>query len=187
MLPFEPVAIARTGEVLSALIDPQMRKLYLSVGADVQAGDVAGFRGYTRRIVEMPHLWATVGVVAQFEESPAYLPDLGTLSRPGEPTFDSGTGDYAPTSTQVWTGACLVETAQAAGSDAEIGEQRVGIQPFLVSVPLSVLDIRPGDLFKVTASRDGRLLTRTLVVQKTEAGSSALLRVFRAIDNQGGA
>lgn len=188
-LPYEPVTIARTSATLQGLVDPHERRLYLALGVDVQVNDVAGFRGYTRRLVAVPEVWATAGVVAEFEDAPAALPDLGALYRASgdPPVLDENTGEYGPPvdDDPLWTGACRVEPAQSDGSNPEIGDQQVGIVPFVVTVPLALIDVRTGDLFKVSSSRDGRLLVRTLVVKAVRASSTGLVRELLAFDNQG--
>jgi hypothetical protein len=188
MLPYETVVNGRTGLTVSALIDPHERRLYFDLGVDVQAGDTVGFRGYTRRLTVLPEVWATAGVVAVYEDSPVYLPDLGELSRPTGPgARDDTTGVRGPGSEDlVWSGPCLVEPAQADGTNPEIGDQQVGIVPFVVTVPLALTGVKVGDRMRITQSRDARLLVRTLVVKAVRASSSALTRDLLAFDNQGG-
>lgn len=186
-LPYEPVTIARTGEVLRGLVDPAERRIYLPLGTGVVAGDVAGFRGYTRRIVDTPEVWATAGVVATFEDAPPYLPDLGRLLRgAGPPVLNEETGDLELVDpVTLWSGACSVESRDSEGATPEIGDQQVGIVPFVVTVPLALIDVRRGDLFETTQSRDGRLSQRGLMVTAVRASSSALVREVLAFDNQG--
>lgn len=185
----EPVSIARTGATLTALIDPRERRLYLESRSDVAIGDTVGFRGYTRRIVEQPQVWFTAGVVATYEDGPPAFPDLGQILRAGNPgTLNEETGVIGDPAdaTVVWSGPCLVDARESDGSTPDVGDQRVGVVPFIVKVPLAVTDVRPGDNFRVTQSRDGRLLTRLLVVTAVRASSVDLVREVLAFDNQGG-
>lgn len=183
----ESVTVQRTGRVLSALVDPRELRLYLPLGADVVAGDVAGFRGYTRRITELPQLWNGAGVVASYEDAPAFLPDLGSILRPSTdaPVLDPDTGELVPgAATTVWSGACKVEPTESDGSAVQIGEQRLGRMPFVVTVPLSVTDVQAGDIFQVTQSRDGLLSSSFLTISGFRMSSTALTRELLAFDTQ---
>lgn len=187
--PIESVTVQRTGRALPGLVDPLERRVYLESGSDVRAGDVLAFRGYTRRVVAEPMVWASAGVVVEFEDASPLLPDLGQLLRPtgGLGPIDEETGlRIPPDAPVVWSGACLVEPAQSDGSIPEIGDQQVGVVPFTVEVPLALSDVRTGDVFKVTQSRDARLLVRLLVVKAVRASSTATTRTLLAFDNQGG-
>lgn len=194
----EAVTVVRDGatvDVLQGAYDPLEGRVYLPYGADVLSGDTISVRGLTRTTSADRQDWHNpftnreAGSVVILDAAPASLPDLGQLLRGGgSPVLDETTGELTPTAgTQVWSGACLVEPAQSDGSNPEIGDQQVGIVPFTVTIPLAVTDVRPGDLFKVTSSRDQRLLTRTLVVKAIRASSTALTRTLLAFDNQGGA
>lgn len=189
----EDVTIERGGSsvgVLRALFDPAEHRLYLDDPADVTAGDLAGLRGLVRRVIEQPEVWRNgiiAGVVAQLEEGPVLLPDLGRLSRPNATiAFDRETNSVVSEVDPIWTGHCLVEPAAGAqGGEQPVAEQVVSVQPFTVTVPLDVTDVHPDDLFEVTTSRDGRLVTLELRVITVVASSSGLVRTFAAIDNQG--
>lgn len=183
----EMVSIQRTGWSYPTLVDPLESRLYFPVWADVQAGDVAGFRGYTRRISTMPAVWNGAGVVAELEDAPTFLPDLGRILRPSsEPGVpDPDTGIIAPPdAVLVWSGPCNVAATQSDGTVVDIGEQRLGRVPFLVTVPLAVTDINVGDIFDVTQSRDGLLVTRNLVVSGFRMSSTSTTRDLLAFDSQ---
>jgi hypothetical protein len=62
----------------------------------------------------------------------------------------------------------------------------VGIVPFLITVPLSLVDVKAGDQFRVSQSRDSRLTTRLLTITAVRGSSSSLVRQLVAFDNQGG-
>jgi hypothetical protein len=58
--------------------------------------------------------------------------------------------------------------------------------PFLLTVPLSLVDVKAGDQFRVSQSRDARLTTRLLTITAVRSSSSGLVRELVAFDNQGG-
>lgn len=172
--------------------DPHADALYLPAGADILQADTVTFRDRLFRVKASPEVWRNpftgweAGTVAYLEETVSgYLPDLGILYRPGPTAWDPDLNTEAPTWTVVWSGPCLVETPGTAGTEAEAGEQRLSVQPFQVTVPLSVTDIRPDDHLTVTDSADPRLIGRPLQVTRVQAASLAQYRVFTAIDNQG--
>lgn len=188
VLAAEPVSIARTGADYPALVDPREFRLYFDAGADVRVGDVAGFRGYTRRIAVLPELWNGAGLVAAYEEAPTYLPDLGQLLRPtgGPPVLDEDTGEMVPPDPDEVGSpvACRVEPTESDGTTPFVGQQAIGKVPFVITVPLTVTNVAPGDLFRVTTSRDARLLTRTLVITGVRASSTATDRELIGFDPQ---
>jgi hypothetical protein len=192
----EAVQFYRDGTALvslSAAVDPRANCLYLDGLTGVLAGDLAVYRGFTRRVVAAPELWqspwtsARNGSLIQLEAASPFLPDVGVLARKtSEASFDAVTGVDTPAVwVDVWSGACSVEAAPVSGMDATVAEQQVGVQPFTIMAPLALADVRPDDKFTVSSSRDLRLLVRTLTVTRVAAGSSALVRTFTAIDNQG--
>lgn len=184
----EAVKVVRTGSILPVLIDPAQRKLYFTGSADVVEGDTLGFRGLTRRVSAPVEVWDAAGAVATYEEAPPYLPDLGRLLRAGDPgAFDDVTGTIGTPAdaTVIWSGPCSVDARESDGSTPDVGDQRVGVVPMIVKVPLSVTDVRPGDGFEVTSSRDVRLTTRLLVVTAVRASSVDTIREILAFDNQG--
>lgn len=188
-LPYESVTVARSGDSLLALIDPRERQIYLTQGSDVLGGDLLGFRGLVRRVTAEPALWAGAGLVASYEDSPILLPDLGQVLRGagGVPVLNEATGVLSHTAgLPIWTGPCRAEAAEAQSVANELGEQRVGIVPYLLTVPLALVDVRAGDQFKVTQSRDQRLVTRLLTITAVRGSSSAPVRELVAFDNQGG-
>ena len=70
------------------------------------------------------------------------------------------------------------------GSTPEIGEQAIGKVPFVITVPLSVVDVQPGDLFRLSSSRDTRLTTRTFTLRAVRASSTSLDRELLGFDPQ---
>lgn len=184
----ETVTVTRAGAahtVDGAAYDPDQRQLFLPAGVDVRQGDVIGVRSLTRRVEVEPSLWLGAGVVVTLEEAPSFLPDLGTLYRLTSGHFDTASGQYVDAARMpLWTGACSVEV-ETLGSEVDVAEQRVTVQPLTVQLPLEVTDVKPGDVFRVTSSRDVRLTSLDLTVLRVESGSTALTRVVRVIENQG--
>jgi hypothetical protein len=187
MLLRDQVTVARTGRTSRGLVDPEHRKIYLPQDVDIVRGDVAAFRDFSRRIDKPVEEWLGAGKVVEFEEGPPYLPDLGKLIRNAHFTTDYDTGDRILTAGDVlWTGPCYLESdPYAFDTRTDIGAQMVGSSVFLIKLPLEVVDIKDGDSFQTTTSRDGRLLVRTLTVKSARASTSDLFRQLLAFDNQG--
>lgn len=180
----EPVTVSRTSAVMLGSFDPSTDKLYTAPGVDVAIGDVLTIRGIPRRVLVPPEVWLGAGVVVTVEKLTPYLPDTGSLARQNGTVFDRTLNTEVPNWVQFWTGPCLVDPPTSAGSEAEAGQQLVTVQPFTVSVPLTVVDIRPGDRFTASASADPRLVNRPLLVTRTKGASLAQVREFTAIDNE---
>lgn len=187
MLTRDSITVQRTGTRFPGLIDPEARRIYLPEDVDIVRGDVAVFRNITRRIDKPVQLWLGAGKVADFEDGPAYLPDLGKLIRDAHFTTDYDTGDRTLVDgTVLWTGPCHIESdPYAFDTRTDVGAQMVGSSVFLIRLPLEVEDAKDGDSFQVTSSRDGRLLIRTLTVKSARASSDSLFRQLLAFDNQG--
>jgi hypothetical protein len=187
MLTKDPVVVQRTNKRLFGLVDPETRKIYFPDRVDVIRGDVLGFRGVVRRLNVPVEPWFGAGVVAQFEEGEHFLPDLGKIVRGGSWTTDEDTGDRVYVEgTTVWTGPCHVESdPYAFDTRTDVGGQQVGSSVFQIQVPLEVVDIKDGDYFVTTTSRDPRLLVRTLTIKSARGNSDKLFREILAFDNQG--
>lgn len=193
----EPAVVERDGEPVGTYLagyDPHAGALYFPPEADVALADTVGLRSQLYRVVLVPEVWRSLftgwvaGVVAYVEPASSVetLPDVGVLARQTGTTFDRDANTDVPVWETVWEGPCLVEPpASADGSETEAAEQRISVQPLLVSVPLVVADVRPTDRFTVTASADPRLVGLPLQVVRVKAGSLAKVRQFSAIDNQG--
>lgn len=178
----------RTGASLPAYIDPHNRQFYLDDPfTDVVVGDIAGFRGVVRRVTKVPDIWTDGGMVVEFEIGPPYFPDWGVITRDATYVLDEATGErQLLPGTTVWSGPCHVAN-DPYGFDrlADLGEQYVTTIPFVIQIPLEVVDVDNGDIFTITSSRDLRLLVRTLTIKSARAGSDNLFRELLAFDNQG--
>jgi uncharacterized protein DUF6093 len=178
----EWIAVARTAASLEGLVDPTERRIYLDFGVDVLRGDTLGFRTWSRRALTVDS-WRNAGVVVEFEDGPSWLPDAGTLARKGS-AWNSGSNQNTITWTTVYSGPCRVDSAASTAPSSEIGQQSIQLQPYTVLFPRTLIDVEPGDRLTVTSSRDGRLLVRTLFVQRTLADSQAQDRVVLMREEQ---
>lgn len=187
MLTPDQVTVQRTGIASDALVDPAARKIYFAENVDVVRGDTAVFRDLVRRINEPVDYWLGAGKVATFEEGPHFLPDLGRILRGVRWTTNYTTGDrILAAGDEIWSGPCNIESdPYAFDSRTDIAGQFVGTAVFLIQLPLEVIDIKDGDTFQITSSRDGRLLVRVLTIKSARANSDKLYREVLAFDNQG--
>lgn len=195
----ERVLVTRSGVTVADLtgaFDPLESRVYLPFGSDVRGGDTISVRGLTRTTSQDVQDWRNpftgweAGSVVVLDAAPVSLPDLGGLFRntSTKPALDEDTGVLTfPADDPIWTGPCLAEAAESQGLTPELGAQRVGVVPFLITVPLSLVDVKSGDQFRVSQSRDARLVTRLLTITAVRASSSSLVRQLVAFDNQGGA
>lgn len=193
----EPVQVSRGGQPLRTLyggVDWAEHRLFLEPGSDVRQGDLASFRGLTRRINANPQVWYNpmtgwdAGTVAYFDPDPAFLPDWGHIRRPSpQPTLNEETGELAYTpGPQVWSGPCLVVPGIGQGINPnDFAGQRTSAMTHVITVPLDCTDVMPEDLFFVTTSRDPLLTTRTLVVIGVRLTSTDETRDLLVRDNQG--
>jgi hypothetical protein len=189
-MPFQPVTATRGGTAVFAGVggvDMNHSVLYLRGVADVRDGDVLTFGGESRRVIKEPESWFGAGLVVSFEPSYPLLRDLGALSRQNGTTFDRALNTEVPTWQTLWSGPCLVDppTIDGSATDAEVAQQMLTVQPFTVSVPLEVVDIRPDDRFIVTRSDDPWMVGRPLQVTRVKGASLAQQRQFTAISNEG--
>ena len=114
--------------------------------------------------------------------------DHGQLLRPStaKPTLNEETGTYAsPPPEKLYQGKGRVRTRETDGSAVNVGDQRVTTMGLLVNLPLTVINVQPGDQWKVLSSTDPRLAGRTLTVVAVRASSTPIQRELVAIDNQG--
>lgn len=192
------VLVTRDGATVvdtSGAFDPDKGQLFLPFGADVQPGDTISIRGLTRTTSADRQDWRSPwsgresGTVVVLDPAPLSLPDLGSVFRNATtaPVLNEDTGVLTfPTDSPIWTGPCSAEATQRPGLVVDLGGQRVGSVLFLLTVPLSLTDVRPGDQFRVSQSRDSRLTTRLLTITGVRGSSTSLVRELVAFDNEGG-
>lgn len=193
----EAIGIYRGGVLVAQTrggFDPYENRLILNYGTDVAAGDVATFRGFTRRVTGEPLVWRSpftgweAGVMAPVEAGPVLMPDLGRINRPGgQPVINETTGTLTyPEGDLLWTGPVLVEPGIGQGTNTDLmATQRISNMTHVATVPLTCIDVMPDDVLRVTSSRDQRLITRDLVVIGVRLTSSGLTRDLLVRDNQG--
>lgn len=169
---------------ITAWFDPNQDKLYVDDPQTVQAGTLVTVRGRTRRVIKAEY-WNGAGTVCDLEPGPVYFPDAAVLNRVTAGTRDPDTGEVPEILTPIWTGNCEVEAQPSAdASQLEILDRRRELVMFTVKLPLEVSDINQGDRFKITASRDPRLVDRTLHVIRVLASSHAQERVVLTAERQ---
>ncbi len=91
--------------------------------------------------------------------------DAGTLDRETDRgTFDDLTGQYdTPTSSEIFTGACLIRPK--ARSTSDFGEKDSKVELYDIHVPHTATGALPGDKFTVSASLlDPDLVGAVLVI-----------------------
>lgn len=175
-------------------IDPYENRLVLPPGVDVAGGDIATFRGLTRRVNAFPMVWDNpftgwhAGIMAPIEPAPQVMPDLAELRRPkGQAMINEATGDltYAP-GALVWSGPVYVEKGIGEGTNVtDLATERISNLTHIATVPMDCTDAQPDDLLYVTQSRDERLMTRELVVIGVRVNSAGFTRDLLTRDNQG--
>jgi hypothetical protein len=97
----------------------------------------------------------------------------------GDPVFNATTGKYdTPTPDTIYTGKCRIRTRSQFLRDraADGGEHQVLIWSYIVSVPLTVTDIRVDDVVTVTASTDPALVERELKARITNLATNSTAR-----------
>jgi len=92
--------------------------------------------------------------------------DACTISRTtGAGVQDETTGRVTPTTTQLYAGQCQIRVPQAVAETPEVGDRTATLQRLIVKVPLTVEDVRIGDVVAVTAAaNDPELVGRQFVV-----------------------
>ena len=111
----------------------------------------------------------------------ALMVDACTISLPAAGgSFDTDTGTYAPGApTALYTGKCRVRHAGGQSGDRQVqhGEQQISLWPFVVSVPTSVVGLRPDAVVTITASAlDPDLVGLVLRVRDVIQGSHVTAR-----------
>lgn len=87
--------------------------------------------------------------------------------------------------TQIYAGACRV-IADGSNEVAMIGDQKLLVVRYLVTVHYDTNDVTPGDVVTVTAAVDGGLVGRTLTVKQVRYGTQQWERDLYADDEAAG-
>jgi hypothetical protein len=106
----------------------------------------------------------------------ARMTDECTISSSTPQPFNDTTGDYPAPVTSSTTTACYVRRDTAAERQVEAGDRAVALRRYVVSVPVSVLGVLPGDALTVTVSGDPDLLDARLVVRDVAQGTHVTAR-----------
>jgi hypothetical protein len=193
----ERIVLYRDGtEVADVLggVDPYENRLVLDPDVDVAGGDIAVFRGLTRRVIGFPLRWVNpltgwqAGIMAPVEPAPIVMPDLADIHRPnGQPVIDEASGDLIyPPGGLVWSGPCHIEPGIGEGTNVtDLATERISNLTSVATVPMTCINVAPDDLMTVTRSRDGRLLIISLVVIGVRINSDGFTRDLLVRDNQG--
>lgn len=98
--------------------------------------------------------------------------DTCRIYRLGGTALNTGTGAVTRAETTLYTGKCRVkaETGTSVG-DVGAGESAVSRVTPIVSVPITVTDLKAGDRVQITATDDGHLRNKTLLVRAVQTGS----------------
>jgi len=106
-----------------------------------------------------------------------FMQDEVTIRRPGDPTFNESTGEYADTPTSVYSGRARIappSVTQIAAGGAELQRHDA-----LAWIPLAADPIERGDVLTVdTARLDATLADCTYVVVGVDAHSHVARRVL---------
>ena len=93
------------------------------------------------------------------------MADTCVIRRRTDTTTDDFSGVATPTYATLYTGKCRMQQNTPSAQQLDVGEDRVLLQPFVLSVPISVTGIQPGDQATVTASLDPDLVGRVFLVK----------------------
>lgn len=115
----------------------------------------------------------------------ARMTDTCTIARVTPVRTNSSTGVITTSSETIYSGKCRVAVPDMAAATREAGGQQVVVQQFVVSVPISVTTVKPGDVVTVTAAPyDGALVNKTLRVRDVPYGSQLTARRLSCEDEQ---
>lgn len=122
---------------------------------------------------------SVLGVTAAGQRAAAMLmTDAGQLRRPGPPGEpDPDTGIVAPAFTVVYDGPGRVKViARQGDGSVNAGEARDSQATYVLSLPVTVVDARPGDVWVTSSSADPIGVGRVLRVVEVEGGSQVTAR-----------
>jgi hypothetical protein len=95
-------------------------------------------------------------------ENESRMTDACVVKRKTGETFNDTTGEYTPTYTTIYTGACWVRPLAA--SEATFGQEQVGLRGYPVYIPYTVTTVQKGDLVDITSATDSFLTGKQFVV-----------------------
>lgn len=114
----------------------------------------------------------------------ARMSDTCTVTRVTSRRLSSA-GAFTDTTETIYSGKCRVAVPDVTASMPEAGGQQVVVQQFVVSVPISVTTVKPGDVVTVTAAPyDEALVNKTLRVRDVPYGSQLTARRLPCEDEQ---
>lgn len=112
--------------------------------------------------------------------------DQCTIVRRSEPTFEYSTGTRTPGSeTQIYSGPCMVMARDAYQRETDVVMDATTLMSYSAVVPYDVDTVEDDDIFKATATDDGRLLNRELRVVGVRMETEVAGRVLFLEDNMG--
>ena len=117
----------------------------------------------------------------------ALMVDACTITRrTGLGAINETTGQYTPTSSTIYTGACRVKPRDNADRVAQYGQEVVSFWPYVVSVPISVSTVDLDDVVTITASAlDSSLVGLSLRVREVLSGTHLTARRLSCEVNAG--
>lgn len=108
------------------------------------------------------------------------MADACTVGRSTQETavVNENSGQLIPNpTTAIYSGQCRVKPLPASNRQVEIGERRIVLQFFIISLPMTAISVAVDDIVTITASAlDGALVGRTLRVLDVERGSQITAR-----------
>lgn len=116
------------------------------------------------------------------------MQDTCTITRTtASEAFDEETGTYAAgTTTTVYEGPCRVRPRDNADRVVQYGEEAVSFWPFVVSVPMGVVDAQLNDIVTITAAaHDDSLADQQLRIREVLAGTHLSARRLACERNAG--
>lgn len=114
------------------------------------------------------------------------MQDICTIAGPsGPPVFDATTGAYTtPAGVTLYTGKCRVKPQNVQDRTVTAGERPVQVWPYVVSVPVTVVDIPVDATVTVTASADADLVGQVLTVKDVTRGTDLTARRLSCVDQE---
>lgn len=123
---------------------------------------------------------ATAALLRGRRAAQALMVDSCRIDRPGEPVLDPATGASITPTALVYVGSCRVQVTDFTEARPEAGQRAWTVTRATISVPITVLGVRVGDVVTVTTSSldpdlTGRSWRVAASVDKTHATARRLL------------